>query len=117
MKNLLAVSSALTWGLSLEISGLLSVKANYIGCERFIRSQIFSLPDWLKLPFILLAYFIQFLGLPIAFGWFNRQTPEMRNRIIKIFETIPGPTKEFIRFHRVLVNFYFSESLELDLSK
>jgi hypothetical protein len=111
MKNLLAVSSALTWGLAQITANQLPGSVDYCGCERFVLAQIRSLPDWLKPPFIVLAYIMQFLALPIGLGWFNRLTPELRAKVVRFFEVLPGPTREFIRFHRVFVQFYLFEAL------
>jgi hypothetical protein len=111
VKNLLAVSSALAWGISQETAGRFHLQADYSGCERFILAQIHNLPGWFKPPFAVLAYCLQFLALPVGRGWFTRLAPEVRARVFKIFEILPGPTREFIRFHRVLVNFYLFEFL------
>jgi hypothetical protein len=111
MKIIKSVSSALVWGFCQETSKALNKTVNSIECERFILFQIKNLPFWFIFPFNILSLSINFLSLIICFGWFTRLTPDYRIRIVNIFETIPGTTREFIHFHRILVNFYIFSNI------
>jgi hypothetical protein len=77
------------------------------GCARFISAQVKNMPGYFKIPFWVLAFFIQMLSLLKARGIFTRIDNERRMDIIRVFSLAPGPSREFIRFFRVLVTFYF----------
>jgi hypothetical protein len=114
MKIIESVSSALVWGFCQETTKVLNRTVNSIECDRFIQFEIKNLPFWFIFPFSILSLSINILSLFICYGWFNRLTQDYRIKLVNIFETIPGPTREFIRFHRVLVNFYIFNNI-LDL--
>jgi hypothetical protein len=111
MGNLEKVSSALTWGLSREAGLLLSRPVDAAGCGRFVAAQLGNLPGWLKPPFVVLALGLQLTALALGRGLFTRLEPEVRAKVARAFEALPGPTREFVRFHRLLVGFYAFEAL------
>jgi hypothetical protein len=111
MKIIKSVSSALVWGFCQETTKVLNRNINSFECERFILFQIKNLPFWFIFPFSILSLSINFFALFISYGWFTRLTPDYRSRLVNIFEIIPGPTREFIRFHRILVNFYILSNI------
>ncbi|MDR1946523.1 MAG: hypothetical protein LBQ51_05085 [Desulfovibrio sp.] len=102
-----AVSSALSWSFFQQYRPLLLNKDdNPMCCGRFIQSQIRSLPDYLRPAFTLLAWTVNFLSLLTERGLFCRLAPDARARVIARWEKLPGPTRDFTLFYKVLVVYH-----------
>jgi hypothetical protein len=117
MNNLTRVSSAMVWGYIDEIADLLAEPPDRLACVRFILSQIKALPGWLKPAFVMLGWAMQLAGLLLGRGWFNRLEPQRRTKVLRLFERLPGPTRQFTRFHRVLTSFFCFEALGHEANK
>ncbi|MDR1656049.1 MAG: hypothetical protein LBT47_00645 [Deltaproteobacteria bacterium] len=101
----------------MEIGSLLNEPADPSACHRFILSQLQALPGWLKPAFVMLGWAAQLSSLILKGSLFTRLDAPQRARTVIFFNRLPGPTRQFMRFHRVLTAFFCFEGLKAPVSQ
>lgn len=107
------ISSAIIYTLWKRDKDFLETPANVNECVNFVNYQLHQLPDYLHIPFNILARGLDVLSIVIKQNTFCNLEQNDREKIIDIWTSLPGPTKDFIFAYDTLAQFYLYSSMDV----
>lgn len=105
------ISSAIIYTLWKSDENSIGNLAKINDCVNFVNHQFRQLPDYLHLPFNILAIGLDVLSMVLNHKTFCNLGQNERKKIIDIWTSLAAPTKDFIFAYDTLAQFYLYSSM------